>query len=114
MGHMKRILDEDQARIDQIVRWWQAHENAPMPHYLIKAIVEDARFFEKVAEIWESEVPAPVPASRHVALQAERRQRKQRKWDLSMSHGDAVMIMSMFSAITVTAVVLAIWMAVTI
>jgi len=113
MSRMKNILDEDQARVDQIVRWWHAHENAPMPAYLIKAIVEDARFFEKVAELWESETPAPVPASRHVALQEERR-RKQRKWDLSMSHDDAVVIMTSFTVITILAMTMAIWLAVTI
>lgn len=113
MSRMKNILDEDQARVDQIVRWWHAHENAPMPAYLIKAIVEDGRFFEKVAELWESETPAPVPASRHVALQEERR-RKQRKWDLSMSHDDAVVIMTSFTVITILAMTMTIWLAVTI
>ena len=113
MSHMKHILDEDQARIDQIVRWWHAHENAPMPAYLIKAIVEDSRFFEKVAELWESETPSPVPASRHVALQEERRKRK-KKIDWSMSHDDAVVILTSFTVITVLSVGMAIWLAVTI
>ena len=112
MGHMKRVLDEDQARVDQIVRWWQAHEDAPMPSYLIKAIVEDSRFFEKVVELWETETPAPVPASRHGALQQERRDRRRKKTDWSMSHNDAVVIMSAFALTSVIALCLTVWLAV--
>jgi hypothetical protein len=49
-----------------------------------------------------------------VALQPTRRQRRVKKWDLSMSHQDAVVILTSFTIVTVIAMGLAIWMAVTI
>lgn len=112
MGYYKNIDVEQQQAIDDIIVWWKSHEDR-VPAYLLKMIVEDTRFWQKVRDRWVSEELAPRPASSHVALQPTRRQRKVRKWDLSMSHDDAVVVMTSFTVITVLAVVTTIWLAVT-
>lgn len=114
MGYFNNLDVEQQEHIDNVVSWWKYHEDR-VPSYLMKLIVEDSRFWEKVETEWLSQELKPRPASSHVALQPTRRQRRQKpKWDLSMTHQDAVVIMTSFTIITVVAMVLAIWMAVTI
>jgi hypothetical protein len=111
MGYYKNIDVEQQQAIDDIIAWWKSHEGR-VPDYLLKMVVEDSDFWPKVRDRWMTEELAPRPASSHVALQPTRRRRRSRKWDLSMSHGDAVIILSMFTAISLIAVGLAVWMAV--
>ena len=113
MGYYKNIEVEQQQAIDDIIAWWKSHEGR-VPDYLLKMIVEDNDFWPKVRDRWLTEELAPRPASSHVALQPTRRQRRRRKWDLSMSHDDAVVIMTSFAVITVVSVCMAIWLAVTI
>ena len=113
MGYYKNLEVEQQEAIDNVIAWWKSHEGR-VPDYLLKMIVEDSQFWPKVRDRWLMEELAPRPASSHVALQPTRRRRRVKKWDLSMSHQDAVVIMSMFTVITVIAMGLAIWMAVTI
>ena len=113
MGYYKNLEVEQQQAIDDVIAWWKSHEDR-VPHYLLKMIVEDTPFWHKVRDAWMQEELAPRPASSHVALQPTRRQRRVKKWDLSMSHQDAVVIMSVFTVVTVIAMGLAIWMAVTI
>lgn len=114
MGYYKNIDVEQQQAIDDVIAWWKSHEDR-VPHYLLKMIVEDTRFWHKVRDEWMAEELAPRPASSHVALQPTRRPRHRKpKWDLSMSHEDAAVIMTSFAIITIIAMSLAIWMAVTI
>lgn len=112
MGYYKNLEVEQQQAIDDVIAWWKSHEDR-VPHYLLKMIVEDTRFWNKVRDKWMTEELAPRPASSHVALQPTRRQRRVKKWDLSMTHDDAVVIMTCFGIITVAAMALAIWLAVT-
>lgn len=114
MGYFKNLDVEQQEHIDNVVSWWKYHEDR-VPAYLLKLIVEDSRFWKKVESQWLHGELAPRPASSHVALQPTRRQRRnKRRWDLSMSHDDAVVIMSAFAVITILSVCMAIWLAVTI
>lgn len=113
MGYYKNIEVEQQEAIDNIIAWWKSHEGR-VPNYLLKMIVEDSQFWPKVRDRWLTEELAPRPASSHVALQPTRRQRRVKKWDLSMSHDEAVVIMSAFAVITILSLVMAIWLAVTI
>lgn len=113
MGYYKQIEVEQQQAIDDIIAWWKSHEDR-VPHYLLKMVVEDTPFWHKVRDRWMQDELAPRPASSHVALQPSRRQRRVKKWDLSMSHQDAVVILTSFTIVTVIAMGLAIWMAVTI
>lgn len=113
MGYYKNIEVEQQEAIDNVIAWWKSHEGR-VPDYLLKMIVEDNNFWPKVRDRWLSDELAPRPASSHVALQPTRRQRRRRKFDLSMTHEDAVVIMSAFTVITVLSMVMAIWLAVTI
>jgi hypothetical protein len=112
MGYYKNIDVEQQQAIDDIIAWWKSHEGR-VPDYLLKMVVEDRDFWPKVRDRWVAEELKPRRATSHVALQPSRRQRRVRKWDLSMSHGDAVVILSMFTVITIIEMGLAIWMAVT-
>ena len=112
MGYYKNIDVEQQQAIDDVIAWWKSHEGR-VPDYLLKMVVEDRDFWPKVRDRWVAEELKPRRATSHVALQPSRRQRRVRKWDLSMSHGDAVIILSMFTVITIIAMGLAIWMAVT-
>jgi hypothetical protein len=113
MGYYKNIDVEQQQAIDDIIVWWKSHEGR-VPDYLLKMIVEDHDFWSKVRDRWVAEELKPRRATSHVSLQPSRRRRRIRKWDLSMSHEDAVVIMSTFTVITILSLVMAIWLAVTI
>lgn len=113
MGYYKNIEVEQQEAIDDIIAWWKSHEDR-VPAYLLKMIVEDTRFWHKVRDRWLTEELGPRPAATHVALQLERRRRRVPKTDWSMSHSDAVVVLTSFTIVTVLGFGLAIWLAVTI
>jgi hypothetical protein len=50
------------------VAWYRAHFDK-LPAELMQAILTDDEFFTKAVTVWDNERYAPVPASRHVALQ---------------------------------------------
>lgn len=56
--------------------------------------------------------PAPKPASEHVALKQSGPRREKTGWNLSMTHSDAKMVMSVFGVSTLIAFVCVIWLAV--
>lgn len=111
MGYFKNLDVEQQQAIDDVVSWWKSHEGH-VPDYLMKMVIEDTRFWEKVRDRWLSEELSPRPAVSHVALQVSRRTRKQKR-DWSMSHDDAVVVLRCFAFISVIAVGLLMWLAVT-
>jgi hypothetical protein len=111
MGYYNNIDVEQQEAIDDIIAWWKSHEGR-VPDYLLKMVVEDNDFWPKVRDRWVAEELKPRRATSHVSLQPSRRRRRIRKWDLSMSHDDGVVILTSFTVITIIAVGLAIWMAV--
>lgn len=107
MGYYKNLDVEQQEAIDNIVAWWKSHEGI-VPDYLLKMIVEDSDFWPKVSERWLAEEVRPRPASSHVALQAPRRTRRKKR-DWSMSHEDAVVVLSCFAFVSVVAIGLLLW-----
>lgn len=85
MGYYKQQQIADQEAIDDIIRWWKSHEGQPMPEYLLKAIVEDERFFDKVQFLWEGHVDAVLRQKRMTRKESERllREMKRRSmWDM--------------------------------
>tara|TARA_R100001460_G_scaffold2077_6_gene7092 strand:- start:488 stop:814 length:327 start_codon:yes stop_codon:yes gene_type:complete len=67
MGYYNKLEVEQQAKIDSIVRWYQAHADV-LPAYLLNRILADDELLTTVIELWE-ETPRRRSASDHVALQ---------------------------------------------
>ena len=111
MGYYKNLEVEQQEAIDNIIAWWKSHEGR-VPDYLLKMIVEDSQFWPKVRDRWLAEELRPRPAASHVALQPKRRHRRTRKFDLSMTHRDGVVVFTVFAMVSVISVGLALWLAV--
>lgn len=72
MGYYKQQEIADQEKIDDIIRWWKSHEGQPVPQYLLKAIIEDDRFFRKVQFLWEGHVDAVLGQKRMTRKESER------------------------------------------
>lgn len=81
MGGMKQIdvqmqetialaVERGDQELADTVAWYRAHYEK-LPPELMRAILTDNEFFEKALTAWWNEVPAPKPASSHVALQEE-------------------------------------------
>lgn len=81
MGGMKQIdvqmqetialaVERGDKELADTVAWYRAHYEK-LPPELMRAILTDNEFFEKALIAWWNEVPAPKPASSHVALQEE-------------------------------------------
>lgn len=111
MGYYKQKLIEEQEKVDDIIRWWKSHENQTMPHYLLQMIVEDERFFDKVLAEWEQRAFASWAQSIHET--SRRAMPRKRKRDWSMSHADAVVVLTCFAFVSIIGTVLAIALAVT-
>lgn len=79
MGYYKQQEIADQEKIDDIIRWWKSHEGQPIPRYLLSAIVEDARFFDKVQVLWEGHVDAVMGRKRMTRKQSERVLKQQKR-----------------------------------
>lgn len=71
MGYYKNLEVEQQEKVDDIIRWWKSHEGQPMPAYLMKAIIEDTRFFNKVQFLWEGHVNAVMGQKRMTRKESE-------------------------------------------
>lgn len=80
MGYYKQQEISEQERVDDIIRWWKSHEGQPMPLYLMSTIVEDAHFFAKVLDKWESHIEVSLGTKRMTRKQSEAilRDRKRR------------------------------------
>lgn len=107
MGYHKNLEVEQQDKIDRIVRWYREHSDI-VPSYMMGRILADGDLVDELVERWE-EIPAPVPASQHVAL---RERPAKPKRDYSMTSGEGKLFISIYittmSLVLVAAVLLAV------
>ena len=109
MGAMSQI---DAARqeagfsVGQVTDWFNRNRN--LDREILLMVATDPQLLRYA--INSQRMPSPKPATDHVALQ-QRRPRKP-KWDLSMTHDEAKIILGTFTAVTLTTLVLAISLAV--
>ena len=109
MGAMSQI---DAARqeagfsVGQVTDWF--HRNRHLDREILLMVATDPQLLRYA--INSQQTPPPKPATDHVALQQRRPRRP--KWDLSMTHDEAKIILSVFTGTTFTALVLAIALAV--
>ena len=117
MGYMKQIdiqfentIESAMARGDQeladTVAWYRAHYQT-LPPELMRAILTDNEFFLKALTVWGNEVPAPKPASEHVALQESlpsRRALRPRRMGWQCIVGWSMILGSMLAGIIVIVV----------
>lgn len=100
MGYHKNIDAEQQDKVDRIVRWYKEHDNI-LPPYIMNRILDDGDLVDVLVEQWEK-IPEPVPASRHVALQAERRKPKA-DWSMTSQEGKTFFIVSVTTVLLILA-----------
>ena len=100
MGYYKNIDAEQQDKVDRIVRWYKEHDKI-LPPYIMNRILADGDLVDVLVEQWEK-IPEPVPASRHVALQAERRKPKT-DWSMTSQEGKTFFIVSITTLLLILA-----------
>mgnify|MGYP003647727397 FL=1 len=98
MGYHKNIDAEQQDKVDRIVRWYKEHDHI-LPPYIMKRILADGDLVDVLVEQWEK---IPVPVSRHVALQAERRKPKA-DWSMTSQEGKTFFIVSVTTVLLILA-----------
>jgi len=91
MGYYKNIDADQQDKVDRIVRWYKENENI-LPPYIMKRILADGDLVNVLVEQWQ-EIPEPMPASRHVALRADRRKPKA-DWSMTSQEGKTFFVVS--------------------
>ena len=110
MGYYKQQEIADQEKIDDIIRWWKSHEGQPIPRYLLSAIVEDARFFDKVQFLLEGHVDAVLGQKRMTKKESERllkQHKRQAFWTQDWTESRFITISLFVSGVINMAMVLA-------
>lgn len=89
----ENLETDSQQKIDRITRWHNEHRHT-VPSYIFNRIVSDVDLLGEMIDAW-TEIPEPLPASRHVALQSRPRHRKP-KTDWSLNSGETKMFMTLY------------------
>lgn len=89
----ENLETDSQQKIDRITRWYNEHQHA-VPSYIFNRIVSDVDLLGEMVEAWV-EIPEPLPASSHVALQSRPRHRKP-KTDWSLNSKETKMFMTLY------------------
>src|SRR6056297_878622 len=79
MGYFKQLQVADQEQVDRLVAWYKYHQGK-LPASYIQWLLKDDELLWKAIEHWEKVPYAPIPATRHVALQSRDHIRQERAY----------------------------------
>jgi hypothetical protein len=79
MGALKQQAIAEQEDVDRLVAWYRWHKDK-LPASYIQWLLKDDELLWKAIEHWEKVPYAPVPATRHVALQSRDHIRRERTY----------------------------------